>query len=55
MLLARHHGQRHVGLMLSEALKLPYKPVTRIENMCATGSEAMRNAAYAVASGAYDL
>jgi acetyl-CoA C-acetyltransferase len=43
------------GLMLSEALKLPYKPVTRLENMCATGSEAMRNAAYAVASGAYDL
>jgi acetyl-CoA C-acetyltransferase len=43
------------GLMLSEALKIPYKPVTRLENMCATGSEAMRNAAYAVASGAYDL
>ena len=43
------------GLMLSEALKLQYKPVTRLENMCATGSEAMRNAAYAVASGAYDL
>ena len=41
--------------MLSEALKIPYKPVTRLENMCATGSEAMRNAAYAVASGAYDL
>ena len=35
------------GLMLSEALKLPYKPVTRLENMCATGSEAIRNAAYA--------
>ncbi len=43
------------GLMLSEALKLPYRPVTRLENMCATGSEAIRNAAYAVASGAYDL
>jgi acetyl-CoA C-acetyltransferase len=43
------------GLMLSEALKLDYKPVSRLENMCATGSEAMRNAAYAVASGAYDL
>ena len=43
------------GLMLSEALKIQYKPVTRLENMCATGSEAMRNAAYAVASGAYDL
>ena len=41
--------------MLSEALKIPYKPVTRLENMCATGSEAIRNAAYAVASGAYDL
>jgi acetyl-CoA C-acetyltransferase len=41
--------------MLSEALKIPYKPVTRLENMCATGSEAMRNAAYAVACGAYDL
>ena len=26
-----------------------------LENMCATGSEAIRNAAYAVASGAYDL
>jgi acetyl-CoA C-acetyltransferase len=43
------------GLLLSEALKLDYKPVTRLENMCATGSEAIRNAAYAVASGAYDL
>ena len=43
------------GLMLSEALKIQYKPVTRLENMCATGSEALRNAAYAVASGAYDL
>jgi acetyl-CoA C-acetyltransferase len=43
------------GLMLSEALKIPYKPVTRLENMCATGSEAIRNACYAVASGAYDL
>jgi acetyl-CoA C-acetyltransferase len=43
------------GLMLSEALKIPYKPVTRLENMCATGSEAIRNAAYAVASGAYDV
>ena len=43
------------GLLLSEALKIQYKPVTRLENMCATGSEALRNAAYAVASGAYDL
>ena len=31
------------------------KPVTRVENFCATGSEAFRNACYAVAAGAYDL
>jgi acetyl-CoA C-acetyltransferase len=43
------------GLTLSRPLKLDYKPVSRIENMCATGSEAFRNAAYAVASGAYDV
>jgi acetyl-CoA C-acetyltransferase len=42
------------GLTLSSALKIDYKPVTRVENMCATGSEAFRNACYAVASGAYD-
>lgn len=43
------------GLTLSRPLKLDYKPVTRLENMCATGSEAFRNACYAVASGAFDL
>ncbi len=43
------------GLVLSEPLKLQYKPVTHVENFCATGSEALRNACYAVASGAYDL
>ena len=43
------------GLVLSDPLKIQYKPVTRVENMCATGSEAMRNAAYAVAAGAYDI
>lgn len=43
------------GITLSEPLKLHNKPVTRLENMCATGSESIRNAAYAVASGAYDL
>jgi acetyl-CoA C-acetyltransferase len=30
-------------------------PITRVENYCASGSEALRNAAYAVASGAYDV
>ncbi len=42
------------GLTLSRPLQLDYKPVSRLENMCATGSEAFRNACYAVASGAYD-
>jgi acetyl-CoA C-acetyltransferase len=43
------------GLTLSEPLKIDYKPVTRVENMCATGSESLRQACYAVASGAYDM
>ncbi len=42
------------GTVLSKPLGIDYKPVTRVENMCATGSEAFRNACYAVASGAYD-
>jgi acetyl-CoA C-acetyltransferase len=36
-------------------LRLNYIPVTRVENMCATGSEALRAAAYAVAAGACDI
>jgi len=43
------------GMTLSRPLQLHNKPVTRVENFCATGSEALRNAAYAVASGAYDV
>src|SRR5215204_4093626 len=43
------------GLTLSRPLKIDHKPVTRVENFCATGSEAFRNACYAVASGAYDV
>ena len=42
------------GLTLSRPLQLVGKPVTHVINHCATGSEALRNAAYAVASGAYD-
>ncbi len=43
------------GLAMAGPLKIQGKPVTRVENYCATGSEAMRQAAYAVASGAYDV
>src|SRR6266487_3445722 len=42
------------GMALARPLQLQNKPVSRVENFCATGSEALRNAAYAVASGAYD-
>jgi acetyl-CoA C-acetyltransferase len=43
------------GITLARPLQLVDKPVTRVENFCATGSEALRQAAYAVASGAYDI
>ena len=47
-------GSGQSGLTLSKPLGLDYKPVTRVENYCASGSEAFRNACYGVASGAYD-
>jgi acetyl-CoA C-acetyltransferase len=47
-------GSGQSGLTLSRALGTDDKPVTRVENYCATGSEAFRNACYAVAAGAYD-
>ncbi|HXQ67358.1 MAG TPA: acetyl-CoA acetyltransferase [Alphaproteobacteria bacterium] len=43
------------GIPLAIALRLPYIPVTRVENYCASGSEAFRGAVYAVASGAVDV
>lgn len=43
------------GLAMGGPLKIRGKPISRVENYCATGSEAMRQAAYAVASGAYDV
>jgi acetyl-CoA C-acetyltransferase len=50
--------EQNVGksaLPLSMALRLPNIPVTRVENLCATGTEALRGAAYAVAAGACDI
>jgi acetyl-CoA C-acetyltransferase len=49
------YGTGVSGITLSKPLKIDYKPVSRNENFCATGSEAFRNACYAVASGAYDM
>lgn len=44
-----------LGRALAYPLKLDYIPITRVENRCASSLDAMRNAAYAVAAGIYDL
>lgn len=43
------------AIPLAMALRLPNIPVTKVENYCASGSEAFRGAVYAVASGAADI
>ncbi len=43
------------GEPLATALKFDYIPVTRVENLCATATDAFRNACFAVASGMYDV
>jgi len=43
------------GQIVAAPLKLSYIPVTHVENACATGSEAIRGACYAVASGIHDI
>lgn len=44
-----------LGMRLARALKTSYIPVTRVENLCATATDAMRQACYAVAAGIYDM
>ncbi len=44
-----------LGFRLAEALKLEYIPVSRVESLCSTGTDAFRNACLAVASGVYDM
>lgn len=56
--LGSHFDEINVGKggnFLGGALKLPLVPVTRVENFCASGTEAFRGACYGVASGAYDI
>ena len=43
------------AIPLATALRLPDMPVTRVENFCCSGTEALRGAVYAVASGACDI
>lgn len=56
--LGTHFDEVNVGkaaLPLALTLKLPYIPVTRTENYCATATEAFRAACYSVAAGVYDI
>ena len=48
-------GNGKAAVSLADALRLYGKPVTRVENYCATGTDAFRNAALAVASGMYEV
>ena len=48
-------GTGRGGVAMGIALRLPNVGVTRVENFCAGGSEAIRAAVYAVASGACDI
>jgi acetyl-CoA C-acetyltransferase len=48
-------GTGRSGLPMGIALRLPNIGVTRVENFCAGGSEAVRAAVYAVAAGACDI
>ncbi|MFZ2173627.1 MAG: thiolase family protein [Rhodococcus sp. (in: high G+C Gram-positive bacteria)] len=41
--------------ILADTLGLPDIPVTRVENSCATGHDAIRNALFGIASGAFDV
>jgi acetyl-CoA C-acetyltransferase len=43
------------GASLADPLRFFPKPVTRVENACAGGSDAIRNAAFSVAAGVYDV
>jgi len=48
-------SSEEAGQGLAAPLKLSFIPITRVQNFCATGSDAFRNACYGVASGVYDI
>jgi acetyl-CoA C-acetyltransferase len=43
------------GTALARPLKLEYIPISRVENVCCSGTDALRNAAHAVAAGVHDI
>lgn len=50
-----HSSAPTTGIGVTMPLKLDCIPVTRVENACGTGEDAIRNAAFAIAAKAYDM
>lgn len=50
-----NNGRGKASVSLADSLRLYGIPITRVENFCATGTDAFRNAAMAIASGVYDV
>jgi len=48
-------GGGKAAVSLADALKLYGRPITRVENYCATGTDAFRNACLTVAAGVHDV
>jgi acetyl-CoA C-acetyltransferase len=48
-------GSELTEQFLANALKFDYIPITRVENACATATDAFMNACFAVAAGVYDI
>lgn len=42
-------------ITLADSLRFRERPITRVENYCATGTDAFRNAAAAISAGLYDM
>lgn len=50
-----YHTDANAGTSLADPLNFYPRPVTRVSNYCATGVDAVRNAAFAIAARAYDI
>jgi len=48
-------GGGKAAVSLADALRLYDRPITRVENYCATGTDAFRNGCLAIAAGVHDV
>jgi acetyl-CoA C-acetyltransferase len=48
-------GQGHTAPIMADWLGLAHRPAVRVENACASGGTAVREAVLAIASGIYDI